>query len=104
MRRREFLRSGAALTAMAALPCGAFADSPFAPRPDAWRKFEITTRVEIVKPSRRVQAWLPLPSFAEPDLIAPLGNEWKTNARSAAIERDVRYGAQMLHVEWANEE
>ncbi len=51
MIRREFLRSGAALTVIAALPRGAFADAPFTPKPNAWRKFEITTRVEIVKPA-----------------------------------------------------
>src|SRR5438067_1165307 len=36
--------------------------------------------------------------------MQPLGNDWKTNANSAAIERDLRYGAQMLHLEWAEGE
>ena len=39
MIRREFLRSGAALTVIAALPRGAFADTLFTPKPDAWRKW-----------------------------------------------------------------
>ena len=56
MRRREFLQGGAALTAAAALPRGAFANAPFAPKPEAWRKFEISTRVEIAKPSGKAQA------------------------------------------------
>src|SRR6266404_5832448 len=104
MIRREFLRSGAALTVMAALPRGAFADAPFTPKPDAWRKFEITTRVEIVNPSGKVQVWLPLPAVAEPDWTQPLGNEWTSNAKSAVLKRDAKYGAQMLHVEWADGE
>jgi transglutaminase-like putative cysteine protease len=104
MIRREFLRSGAALTVMAALPRGAFADAPFTPRPDAWRKFEITTHVEIPNPSGKVQAWLPLPAVAEPDWTQPLGNEWTSNAKSAELKRDAKYGAQMLHVEWADRE
>jgi transglutaminase-like putative cysteine protease len=104
MRRREFLQSGAALTVAAALPRGAFADTPFVPKPDAWRKFEIVTRVEIAKPSGKVQAWLPLPAVAEPGWIEPLGNEWKTNAKSAERKRDGKYGAEMLHVEWADGE
>ena len=62
MRRREFLQGGAALTAIAALPHGAFADTPFTPKPEVWRKFEITTRVEIANPSGKAQAWLPLPA------------------------------------------
>ncbi len=104
MLRREFLRSGAALTVVAALPRGAVADTSFAPKPDAWRKFEITTRIEIVKPSGKAQAWLPLPAVAEPDWTQPLGNEWTTNAKSAVLKRNVKYGAQMLHVEWADGE
>jgi len=66
MKRREFLRGGAALTAVAALPHSALAQTPFTPSPDAWRKFEVTTRVEIVKPAGKVQVWLPLPAVAEP--------------------------------------
>ncbi len=104
MIRREFLRSGAALTVIAALPRGAFADTLFTPKPDAWRKFEVTSRIEIVKPSGKAQVWLPLPAVAEPDWMQPLGNEWTTNAKSAVLKREVKYGAQMLHVEWADGE
>ena len=104
MKRREFLRGGAALTAVAALPHSALAQTPFAPRPDAWRKFEVTTRVEIVKPAGKMQVWLPLPAVAEPGWIEPLGNEWTSNGQSAQLKRDTKYGAQMLHVEWADGE
>ena len=54
MRRREFLQSGAAFTAVAVLPHGAFADTPFTPKPEVWRKFEITTRVELAEISERI--------------------------------------------------
>jgi transglutaminase-like putative cysteine protease len=104
MLRREFLGSSAALMVAGALPRSAFADAPFAPQPGAWRKFEITTRVEIVGPSGRAQAWLPVPAVAEPDWTQPLGNEWKTNAKSAVLQRDTKYGAQMLHVAWVDGE
>src|ERR1700730_177356 len=104
MIRREFLRSGAALTVFAALQRFVFADTFFTPKPDAWRKFEVTSRIEIVKPSGKAQVWLPLPAVAEPDWIQPLGNEWTTNAKSAVLKREVKYGAQMLHVEWADGE
>jgi transglutaminase-like putative cysteine protease len=101
MKRREFLRGGAALAAAAALPRGALADAPFTPRPQVWRKYEVTTRVEIVKPGGKMQAWLPVPAVAEPAWAQPLGNEWKSNATSAALEHEGKYGAQMLHLEWA---
>src|SRR5262249_54566990 len=101
MKRREFLRGGAALAAATALPRGALADAPFTPRPQAWRKYEVTTRVEIVKPAAKVQAWLPLPAVAEPGWTEPLGNEWTSNATSAVLEHEGKYGAQMLHLAWA---
>lgn len=104
MKRREFLCGGAALTAVAAVPRRAFADAPFTPRPNAWRKFEVTTRVEILNPAGKVQVWLPMPAVAERDWIAPLGNEWTSNATSAVLERENKYGAQMLHVRWADGE
>ena len=69
MLRRELLRNGAALAAIAILPRTVSADTPFAPKPDAWRKFEITTRVTMVNPSGKTQAWLPLPAVAEPESI-----------------------------------
>jgi transglutaminase-like putative cysteine protease len=104
MKRREFLCGGAALAAAAALPRGALADAPFTPRPQAWRKYEVTTRVEIVKPGAKMQAWLPLPAVAEPDWSQPIGNEWTSNATSAVLEHEGKYGAQMLHLEWAGSE
>jgi len=104
MRRREFLQSGAALVAGAVLPRGAFADVAFAPKPEGWRKFEVATRIEIANKSGKAQAWVPLPAVADRAWTQPLGNEWSTNAKSATVEHDEKYGAQMLHLEWADGE
>ena len=49
------------------------------------------------------QAWIPLPSVDEPDWFRSLGSKWTTNA-PAALERDAKYGAEMLHVEWGDGE
>ena len=43
--RRELLKGGAALSMAAAFPSIALAQSVFAPRPGAWRTFEIVTRL-----------------------------------------------------------
>ena len=104
MRRREFLQAGTMLAAGAVLPRGAFASVPFAPKPDVWRTFQITTRVELAKSPAKAQAWLPLPAVNEPAWMKPLGNEWNTNAKSAVQKQDPQYGAQMLHVEWGDGE
>jgi len=99
LHRRELLKTGAAFAAAAALPGGASAQT-FAPTPGAWRTFQIATRLEIAKPEGKVQAWIPLPSVSEADWIRPIGNEWATSG-SATVVRDPKYGARMLHVEFA---
>jgi transglutaminase-like putative cysteine protease len=102
--RREFLKAGAALSAVAALPKLAFAQGLFAPMPGAWRKFQIVTRLEIASAAGGARAWVPLPSVNEPDWFQSDASEWQTNAASAQIERDPKYGAQMLHLQWAEAE
>jgi transglutaminase-like putative cysteine protease len=95
--RRRFLQSGAALSAMTAIPARALAGALFAPATGAWRTFEIATRIEIPKSGGASQAWVPLPAFAENDWFKPRDNRWTTNAHHARLERDPIYGVQMLH-------
>jgi transglutaminase-like putative cysteine protease len=98
--RRDFVHAGLSASFLAMLPGGASAQRLFSPRPDVWRNFEISTRVELAGGQGMSQAWIPLPAVNEPDWIRPLGNTWHTNARSAVVERDPKYSAEMLHVEW----
>ena len=46
---------------------------------------------------------MPLPSVDEADWVRPGDSAWKTNAASATVERDPKYGAQMLHLVWADD-
>jgi transglutaminase-like putative cysteine protease len=101
MSRREVLRAGGALAAASALPAGAFADSPFAPTPGAWRSFQTVTRLQIAKAGGATQAWVPLPAFDAADWFRPSGSTWTTSSGTADIKRDARYGADLLHVVWA---
>ena len=103
MRRRDFLKAGVALSVTAGLPRAVSAQVPFSPRPETWRYFQIVTRLEIAKPRGKMQAWIPLPSVSEADWVRPMGNGWKTSAK-ATVKRDPKYGAQLLHVEWAEHE
>lgn len=52
MHRRSFLQAGAAASLLGSFPRFALAQPPaYDPRPDGWRTFEVTTRVEILKPT-----------------------------------------------------
>jgi transglutaminase-like putative cysteine protease len=100
MDRRIFLKTGAALPFAAALPRAAVAQqSDFNPQPGAWRTFEITTRVEVLKPAGVNQVWLPVPVIDDQSQ-RPLGNGWTGNATAMRIAHDERYGAAIFCAEW----
>jgi transglutaminase-like putative cysteine protease len=103
MRRRSFLQAGAAAAALNAIPRLASAQyAPFDPRPGGWRTFEVTTRVEILKPLGTNRAWVPVPSV-EGDYQKVIGNNWSSNGR-ARILSDGKYGAAMVVGEWSGEQ
>ena len=101
--RRDFLKASAALSASAFLPSAVRAEGAFAPQPGAWRRFEIVTRLEIAAPAGKTQAWIPVPSVNEPDWFRSEGSEWSTTG-SAELVREAKYGAELLHVDWAEGE
>ena len=101
--RRDVLKTGAAFSALAAFPCLP-AWAAFAPKPGTWRSFELITRVEIAQPAGLMQAWIPLPAFSDAAWFKPGGSTWETNAQTAQIAKDPKYGAEMLHVVWAEGE
>lgn len=101
--RRDVLKAGAAVSAAAALPSWP-AQADFAPRPGTWRNFELRTRLDIPQPAGLTQAWIPLPSFSAPGWSKPEGNNWDTNAKTAEIVKDAKYGAEFLHVVWTEGE
>jgi transglutaminase-like putative cysteine protease len=100
MHRRNFLKGTAVLATAAALPRTAGAQATFAPRPGIWRTYEVVTRVRIALPEGNTQAWIPVPSV-ETDWFKSDNSTWITNARSATLKRDPKYGCRMVHVEWA---
>lgn len=103
--RRDLLKAGVALSALAALPTRAFADAAvFAPSPGAWRNFELVTSLALKDTGGKAQAWVPLPAFSEPDWFRPSGHSFVGNGSAAEIVRDPVYGAEMLHVVWADGE
>jgi transglutaminase-like putative cysteine protease len=99
MRRRSFIQAGAAASLLGSIPRFALAQQlPFDPKPAGWRTFEVTTRVEVLKPEGVSRAWVPLPSV-ESDYQKPIGNTWSGNG-STRTARDGKYGAAMVVSEW----
>ncbi len=99
LNRRTLLKGGTAMAAAGLLPKFGHA-MPFAPAPGNWKQYEVKTRLEIAAPAGETQAWIPLPSFSEPDWFRPAGSTWQTNAKTAAAKKDAKYGAEFLHVQW----
>ncbi|HEU4352815.1 MAG TPA: transglutaminase domain-containing protein [Burkholderiales bacterium] len=66
-----------------------------------WRTFEVTTRVEILKPQGIARVWLPLPMMRDTVWQRDRGSEWTGNAARAQVVNDGKYGASMLYAEWA---
>ena len=96
MDRRRFLKASAAAAAVSALP---WREAQAAIQ--GWRGYEITTHVEIMKPSGVSRAWIPLPSVDEAAWHKSLGSSWTGNATRAQVVHDGKYGVQMLYAEWA---
>jgi transglutaminase-like putative cysteine protease len=104
MQRREFLKAATALSFAASLPGAARSETVFAPKPGAWRTVDLVTRLEIEKPSGKMQAWIPLPSVSESEWMRPGETKWNGNAAKVERVRDSKYGAEMLHAVWQDGE
>ncbi len=99
--RRGMLMGGAAFLAVSRIPgARAMEAASFAPQPGTWRKFEITTEIEIAKPQGVTRAWVPLPAIAAADWIRPLGDEHQVAGGTAAVHRAGPYRAKFLAIEW----
>src|SRR5262249_9658546 len=103
MDRRRFLKLSIALSAVSQAPSMlAIANAQqkaFAPRSGPWRAYEITTRVEILKPSGVTRVWIPLP-VVESEYQKPRGNTWSGNAKVMEQMTDPQFGAGMVYAEW----
>lgn len=101
--RRDLLKAGAAVALITGLPRRAAAQEAFAPQPGAWREFQVVTRLEIANAKGKTQAWIPVPSVNEKDWFKSYPSQWTTNGK-AALKRDPKYAAGMVHAEWSNDQ
>ena len=96
MNRRDFLRSASIVSAGLAFPETArlFAEETLS---NGWRTFEVTTYVEVLKPSGATRIWLPVPLTSMTPFQRTLANKYtaeggavklvESNATSSRVRR-----------------
>ena len=102
MDRRTFLRTGIGVSTAAAAGL-AWPRRSIAAETSGetkWRTFEVTSRVEIIKPSGVSRAWVPMPLIPDTDYQKSLGQSWTGNAAVMRVYRDEKYGSGIFYAEW----
>jgi transglutaminase-like putative cysteine protease len=86
MNRRDFLRAAGAVSASLALPSTRRLFAEGVPTGD-WRTFEVTTRVEVLKPSGQTLIWVPaaLVGAGETAYQKTLSNEFTTDGGTVTL-------------------
>ena len=95
--KRAFL-AGLAASATVATHARAATPPVFAPEPGSWKRYEVTTTLNLATPGSVAQAWIPLPSVSDAAWVTPLGNEWSGKGFTALEVNSG--GARLLHVVW----
>ena len=107
--RRQFIRNMAASSVAAAFPAINFAQSAsgaperqFNPQPGGWRTFDVTTRVDLLKPQGATRVWLPVPAI-NAAWQQSLPSTFTSNGQGELSE-DRANGVRMLQVVFAGSE
>ena len=79
MNRRDFLKSAGSVSAFLAPGGRLQADAP-------WRTFEVTTRVEVLKPAGTTRVWVPAALTRETPFQTTLSNRFSTEGKARMIE------------------
>ena len=84
MKRRDFLRSAGVVSAAMAFPKagGLFAEGT---TPEGWRTFDVTTSVQVLKPSGTTRIWIPAALVSPTPFQKTLANEFKAEGGTAKL-------------------
>ncbi len=99
MQRRDFIRLSAAVSAALAAPRLAFAQQS-AEAAGPWKVYEVTTRVEVLKPVGVTRIWVPTPLTQDTPYHKSLGNSWTADGGKAEYSTDPKFGAGMVWAEF----
>ena len=99
MDRRDFIRMAGTASATLAVP-GAVSNAFAQAAPAAWKTYEVTTRVEVLKPAGVTRIWLPTPLTQDTAYLRTIGNSWQADGGTAAQSVDSQ-GAGIVWAEFA---
>jgi transglutaminase-like putative cysteine protease len=84
MKRRDFLRSAGVVSAAMAFPkAGKLLEEGTAP--EAWRTFDVTTSVQVLKPSGTTRIWIPAALVSPTPFQKTLANDFKAEGGTAKL-------------------
>ncbi len=95
--RRTFLIASAAA---AAAPSMGLAAAGYAPRPNGWRGFTLTTSVALPRAGAPAQVWVPVPSLTAAEWSRPGDTTFTTTADRAELVVDNAQGIAFVHAAW----
>ena len=84
MKRRDFLKSTGLVCASLALPKAGRLFAEPAPS-ESWRTFEVTTRVEVLKPSGVTRVWLPAALISNAPFQKTVSNRFTAEGGAAKM-------------------
>ncbi len=84
MKRRDFLRSAGVASAAIAFPKAGrlFAQGT---APEAWRTFDVTTSVQVLKPSGMTRIWIPAALVSPTPFQKTLANDFQAEGGTAKL-------------------
>jgi transglutaminase-like putative cysteine protease len=85
MNRRDFLQTAGAFSASLAFPARRFFALGETTTADGWRTFEVTTRVEVLKPAGTTYIWLPAALQRDTLFQKTLANEFHAGGGAAEL-------------------
>ena len=102
IQRREFLKAGAVVPAAAAL--SGLPGWALGAMPSHWRVFEVTAKVEVLKPSGTTRVWLPVPLIADTDYQKALGNTSHAQGGNIVFTQEPKYDMGIVGAEFPESE
>lgn len=104
MTRRDVLATGLMAAAGSALMSrSSFANFLFAPKPGAWKSYDVTTRIEMPTHGAPAQVWVPIPSVTDTAWVKIGDNTINSNGKHSVWQAP-QSGAKLVHATWSGTE